>query len=380
MNFTIDRDIFLENLNIISRGLPVKSSMPILTGIKLEVTDNDLFMTSSNMYISIEVMISDKSLNVTEKGKTIIPGKFFIDIIRKVNSKTISLSLIENKILLIKVDRGEYKLNVMDIMDYPNINFVVLENPLILNAKTFKTIIKETCFATSISEKKPILTGVNFKLNENSLKCISTDSYRLSQKVITLEENSNDFNITIPNKSLEELSKVLDNYDDNISVYFSNNKILFKYNNVLFQTRLLDGSYPDTSKLIPSSFPIKLIFNKDELIEAVERVSLLSPRDKEKDREITYSIIKLNISKNKKIEITSNNNQIGEAKEELIALDIQCENGLKIAFSSKYLIDALRSFDTVEVAIELSSEVKPFILTNNLDNNLIQLILPVRMD
>lgn len=380
MIFTIDRDIFLENLNIISRGLPAKSSMPALTGIKLEVTESDIFMTSSNMDISVQVLISDKSLEIEESGKTVIPGKFFIDIIRKVNSKKIKLSLIENKYLLITVERGEYKLNVMDYTDYPNISFVTEENPLLLNASYIKSIIKETCFATSTSEKKPILTGVNLKLENNVLKCVSTDSYRLAQKIISINQDYNDFNITIPNKSLDELLKVIDNYDDEISIYFSNNKLLFRYNKVLFQTRLLEGNYPDTSKIIPQSFPIKIVLNKDELIEAVERVSLLSPRDKEKDREVSYSIIQLKILKNNIIEISSSNAQIGDAKEEIIVSSIECDNPITIGFSSKYLIEALRSFDTAEVSMNLLTDIKPFIIKSEISDNLIQVILPVRMN
>ncbi len=379
MNFTIDRDIFLENLNIISRGIPAKSSMPALTGIKLEVTDNDIFMTSYNMDIAIQVLINDKSLEIEETGKTIIPGKFFIDIIRKVNSKKINLSLIENKYLLINVERGEYKLNVMDYNDYPNVSFVTEENPLVINSNLLKSIIKETCFATSQSEKKPILTGVNFKYENNVLKCISTDSYRLSQKIVDLNQNYNEFNITIPNKSLDELLKVIDNYNDNVSVYFSNNRLLFRYNNILFQTRLLEGNYPDTSRLIPQNFPIKLVFNKDELIEAVERVSLLSPRDKEKDKELSYSIIQLNIGKNNTVEIVSSNAQVGDAKEEIIVSTIECENPLTIGFSSKYLIEALRSFESAEVIINMSSDIKPFVVKSELQQDLTQLILPVRM-
>ncbi|MGM9971630.1 MAG: DNA polymerase III subunit beta [Anaeroplasmataceae bacterium] len=379
MIFTIDRDIFLENLNIISRGIPAKSSMPALTGIKLEVTENDIFMTSSNMDISIQVLINDKSLEIQEPGKTIIPGKFFIDIIRKVNSKKITLSLIENKYLLINVERGEYKLNVMDYNDYPNISFVTEENPLTINSSIIKSIIKETCFATSQSEKKPILTGVNLNYENNILKCIATDSYRLSQKIVNINQNYNSFNVTIPNKSLDELLKVIDNYDDDINLYFSNNKLLFRYNKILFQTRLLEGNYPDTSRLIPQSFPIKIVFNKDELIEAVERVSLLSPRDKEKDKELSYSIIQLTIGKNNSIEIASSNAQIGDAKEEIIVSQIDCESPLTIGFSSKYLIEALRSFESVDISIFMSSDIKPFVVKNDLNDNLTQLILPVRM-
>ncbi len=379
MNLTIDREILLENLNVILRGLPAKSPMPILTGIKLEATDTDLYMTSSNTDISVEVLISDASLKIEAPGKTVVPGKFFIDIIRKINSKKVSLYLIDDKILVIKADRGEYKLHIMDVMDYPNIDFVCLENPLTLEAPLLKNIIKETVFATAASEKKPILTGVNFKLSEGKLIATSTDSFRLSQKIISIDDY-NDFNITIPNKSLDELLKALDQYEEQLNLYFSNNKLLVKYKNVLFQTRLLDGNYPDTSKLIPHSFPIVIKFNKDELVSAVERVSLLSPRDKEKDKEITYSIIKLSIKKDRIIEISTTNATIGDAKEEIIPTDIEATNPIVIGFSSRYLLEALKSFISTEISMNLSGEIRPFVLRGDSDANLTQLILPVRMD
>ena len=218
MNITIDREILLENLNVISRGLPAKSPMPILTGIKFEATDSDLYLTSSNTDISVEVLINDVSLEITEPGKTVVPGKFFIEIIRKINSKKVNLYLIDDKILVIRADRGEYKLHIMDYMDYPNVDFVCLENPLKLDAQILKKIIKETVFATAASEKKPILTGVNFKNEGGKLIATATDSFRLSQKIISIEDY-NDFNITIPNKSLDELLKAIDLYDDELSLY-----------------------------------------------------------------------------------------------------------------------------------------------------------------
>ena len=380
MNFTIDRDVLLENLNTISRGLPQKSPMPILTGIKMEVTSSDLYMTSSNIDLSVETLINDKSLEIKEKGKTVVPGKFFIEIIRKVNSKKITLTLVEDKILIIKADKAEYKLHVMDYVDYPNIDFVCLENPLVIEAPILKNVIKQTVFATSLSEKKPILTGVNFKLNGNTLTCIATDSYRLSQSKVELNNSYNDFNITIPNKSLDELVKTIDSFEDCLELYFSNNKLLFKFDNVLFQTRLLEGNYPDTSRLIPASFPIVLKFNKDELLDAVERVSLLSPRDKERDREITYSIIKLALKSDQSIEISTTNTQIGDAKEEIIPTGLVGTDSLLIGFSSRYLVEALRSFSSQEISLNFSGDVRPFVIHSEKEQKLTQLILPVRMD
>ena len=380
MNITIDREILLENLNTIQRGLPAKSPMPILTGIKMYATDTDLFMTSSNSDISVEVNINDSSLDISQPGQTVVPGRFFIDIIRKINSKKVNLYLSDDKILVIKADRGEYKLHIMDPVDYPKIDFVVLENPLSIQADVLKDVIKSTVFATSNSEKKPILTGVNFKKIEDKLIITATDSFRLSQKIIPIDENYKDFDITIPNKSLDELLKSLDQISDKINLYFGNNKLLVSFKNVSFQTRLLDGNYPDTSRLIPAEFPIVLKFNKDELMDAVERVSLLSPRDKEKDKEITYSIIKLSIKKDRIIEISTTNASVGDAKEELIPTSIETNTPITIGFSSRYLIESLRSFISTEISLNISGEIRPFIIRGDNDINLTQLILPVRMD
>ena len=379
MNITIDREILIENLNIISKGLPNKSPMPILTGIKLDATDTDLFLTSSNSDISVEVDINDSSLKIESSGSTVVPGRFFIDIIRKINSKYVNLFLSDDKILVIKADRGEFKLHIMDPLDYPKIDFVALENPLELHSDVLKEIVKTTVFATSTSEKKPILTGVNFNSNNNRIIVTATDSFRLAQKVVEIGEYK-DFNITIPAKSLDELSKAVDSYDGNINFYFSNNKLLAQYKNVMFQTRLLDGNYPETARLVNDTFNNIVKFNKDELIEAVERVSLLSPRDKDRKNEITYSIIKLNIKMDRTVEISTNYINIGDAREEIIPTYIEVTNPIMIGFSSRYLIEALRSFNSTEISLNLKGEIRPFVVKGEKDYNLTQLILPVRMD
>ena len=379
MNITIDREVLLENLNIISRGLPNKSPMPIITGIKFYATDVDLFMTSSNNDISVEVTVSDQSLNIVEAGSTVVPGRLFIDIIRKINSKKVNLFLSDDRILIIKADRGEYKLHIMDALEYPKIDFVPLENPLVLHSDIIKSLVKETVFATAQTEKKPILAGVNFSHNGGNLVVTATDSFRLSQKITSIAEYS-DFNLTIPNKSLDELVKALDNYDGDVSLYFTQNRLLVQFRNVCFQTRLLEGNYPDTSRLIPSTFPIVIKFNKDELVEAVERVSLLSPRDKERDKEITYSIIKLSIRKDRTVEISTNNTVYGDAREEVIPTYVDAENPITIGFSSRYLLEALKSFMSTEISLNLTGEIRPFVIRGEKDANLTQLILPVRMD
>ena len=337
MNLTIDRDVLIENLNTISRGLPTKTPNPLLMGIKLYVTESDLFMRSSNSDISVEVNINHPSLEIKETGEAVVPGRFFIDIIRKINSRKINLFLSEDNILFIKVDRGEYQLKVMNPVDYPKMDYVPQDNPLELDSDKLKEIIRTTSFAAAQSEKRPILTGVNFKNQNGKLVVSATDSFRLAEKIINIDEYP-EFNIIVPSKSLDELYKSIDNFDGKIKFYFSSNKLLAVFKNVCFQTRLLEGNFPNTSNLISSTYPFVLRFNKDELVNVVESVSLLSPRDKDRDREITYSIIKLTLNRDRIIEFSTQNQAIGGVNLQVIPTDVIANEPITIGFSSGFLL------------------------------------------
>lgn len=377
MTFSINRDTLLNSLLIMQKGLPNRTPLPILTSIRFQVREDHIVLTSSNTDIAIQLLIDDKDIAIKKSGEVAIPGKFLIDIIRKVTSQRIEFTLIEDRIIVIKADRSEFKLRLMDVTDYPEIDFLDgTTEPLVIDANMLKDIINETSFSASTSEKRPILTGVNFKYNDNELYVVATDSYRLSQKEVKLRSKADNFDIVIPSKSLDELSKILDSASNDVLVYVSPNKVLFKIDNILFQTRLLEGSYPNTSRIIPTEFPVVIPFNKEELLAAVERVSLLSPRDKDTN----YNIIKLKLNQNQTIEIHSTNSEVGDANEVILASGDITGSVINIAFSSRYLVDALKSFNSSEVIINFAGEVKPFVLKGNDDPNLLHLILPVRID
>lgn len=376
MIFSVDRDVLLNQLLIVQKGLPAKTPLPILYAVKFEVHEDYMLLTSSNTDVAIQVLIDDHSLNIKEPGKVAIPGKYLIEIMRKITSQKVEFALIEDKLIVIKADRSEFKLRLMDVEDYPEIDFLDLDDPIVLDSQLIKTIIKETNYATATSEKRPILTGVNFKYFDNHLYCVATDSYRLSQKNVKLRTHSKQFDIVIPNKSLDEMSKILDGFHDDVELFINPNKVLFKMNKILFQTRLLEGTYPDTMRIIPTEFPVVIPFNKEELLAAVERVSLLSPRD----RETNYNIIKMNLRADKVVEISSTNTEVGDANEEIIPSSDVTGPMIKIAFSSRYLVEALKSFSSSEVMIQFAGEVKPFVIKGNLDQDLLHLILPVRID
>jgi DNA polymerase-3 subunit beta len=237
-------------------------------------------------------------------------------------------------------------------------------------------MIRETNFATATNEKRPILTGVDFKFLEKKLFCVATDSYRLAQKELLFDSARDPFDLVLPNKSLEELQKILETITEPVELYINPNKVLFKLGSILFQTRLLEGSYPDTQRIIPQSFVVEIPFHKEQLLAAVDRVSLLSP----KDRETNYNIIKLNLREDKVVEISSTNSEIGDALEEIIPSGEVTGPRIKLAFSSKYLKEALKTFHSEEVIIKFAGEIKPFIITGKEDPTLLHLILPVRLD
>ena len=377
MIFSIDRDVLLNHLLIVQKGLPSKTPYPVLNAIKIEVEEDYILFTASNSDISIQVHLEDrKTLNVIQSGKVAVSGKYFIEIIKRVSSQRVEIALIEDKLISIKADRSDFKLHLFDYEDYPAIDFLDLDDPVLMDSKMLKEIIKETNFATATSEKRPILTGVNFKYKDNGLFCVATDSYRLAQKNIKLRTHSKFFDIVIPNKSLDDLTKIIDNYNNDIEVFVNPNKVLFKIDNILFQTRLLEGTYPDTERIIPTEFPVIIPFNKEELLGAVERVSLLSPKDSGNN----LNFIKLNLREDRVVEISSTSSEIGDAQEEIIPTGDVNGAYIKISFSSKYLIESLKSFNSQEVILSFAGEVRPFIIKGNLEQDLLHLILPVRVD
>ncbi|PKK95040.1 MAG: DNA polymerase III subunit beta [Tenericutes bacterium HGW-Tenericutes-5] len=374
MNFSIQTEILLNNLLISQKALSTKTPAPYLQGIKMEVYENELVLLTSNSDISIKLSIKDESLNVENTGEILIPGRVFVDFIRKLDKGIVEFSVIDNNVLKIHSHNTDLSLNLLTIDDYPEISFHLNDLPIKLDSKIMRAVIRQTTFAASSVENRPILTGVNIRVEDDKLIAIATDSFRLSQKKIDIQKNYENMNVVIPSKSLDELSKVLELDLDEILIHLNSKSIVFEYGNILFQSRLLEGNFPETSRLIPIDFPIILKFKLNDLAIAVERASLLSIKD-------SYnSIVKLTLKPNNEVEITSNSPEIGKVVEEINPLEKISTTPIKIAFSSKYFLDALKTFNSSEVYVKFTGEIRPFIIEGNDDPGLIQLILPVRTE
>ncbi|MFP4077536.1 MAG: DNA polymerase III subunit beta [Candidatus Izemoplasmataceae bacterium] len=374
MRFEINKDKLLYHLLIAQKALSNKTPNPALQGVKMDVEDSGLTIITSNSDISIKIAIEDAGLNVEEKGSALIPGKYFIEIIRKLDGQTVSFTKAEDNLLRIEADHSDITLNTLDLDDYPELSFKEKESFVKINVRTFKTLIRQTAFATSSIENRPILTGVHLTIDGDRLNGVATDSYRLSQKTIPLEDSYDKMNVIVPGRSLEELMRILEDNQSDVELHFDQSQVLVKYKNILFQTRLLEGNYPETSKLIPQEFPVQIKFNKEQLITSVERASLLSSRDGQN------AIVKLNMRQDDTVEISSNSPEIGRVLEEVYPVDEVVGSPIKIAFSSKYFLEALKVFNSSEVTVKFTGEIRPFVITGEYDDDMLQLILPVKTD
>ncbi|MDD2180827.1 MAG: DNA polymerase III subunit beta, partial [Bacilli bacterium] len=291
-------------------------------------------------------------------------------IIRKLPNETINIEeVLEDKINIF-TEKSSFYLNCNKIDDFPTLNLEENNEPIKVKQKVIKNLINQTIFATSLEESRPVLTGINFKIVGNQLKCTATDSYRLSSKTIEVDQNiANELNIIIPNKNIQELSKIINDEDDIIELHIFTNSIIFKFSNITFMSRLINGTYPNTSALIPNDFSLKLKVKKSDFYNSIDRASLLT-------NEYEKHTIKLELE-NKDVKISSNIPEIGKVEEKLI-VEKDSEQNLTISFSSKYMLEALKSMEEEYIEILFNGELKPIIIKNIDNDSLIQLILPIR--
>lgn len=369
MKFVVKKEILLESLNNTSKAISTKNLIPILTGIKFDLKEDGLYLYASDTDVSIRTYIpKDKLTSLDEVGSIVIGGKYIVEIIRKLPNTDISIEVIDGYKMIVSTDNTEFNLNGVNPNEFPNLDLDETKEPIVINTEVFKEIINQTVFATSPSETRPLLTGINFRISGSELEVLATDSYRLARKLVSIDhEIENDVNIVIPGKNLVELSKMLDDEDSSLEIHLFSNKVLFKYGNMVFLSRLLSGTYPTTSNIIPKDFNIELECLFDDLFNMIDRASLLTS-DREKNT------IKLSLNKNE-LMISSNSPEIGKVEEKIT---VESDKEINISFSSKFMLDAIKSFNKEKIIICMNNDSSPIVIKNSEDTSLVQLVLPIK--
>ena len=365
MNFKIKRLELLNALTKVSRAVSIKSPLPVLTGIKFDLKEDELILTGSDSDITIQTSIQDH-IDIIEPGSVVLSSKYILEIIKKIDSEDVHIFIVDGTLTRIEGANSRFDLNGTSYIDYPRIDLNKTGVNLQMKSIDLKEAIEQTSFATSEKETRPVLTGVNFKAKDHVLECIATDSYRLAKRILNIDSDIS-FNIIIPKKSLIEISRIIEK-DELIDLYVSDRKVLFVFDHVLIQTRLIDGTFPDTSRLIPDSFDYSMSIDSTSLLNSIDRASLLTNEQ--------TNIVKLTMNQDT-VTLSSFSQEIGSVEENLSRAFYKGEP-LKISFSARYLTDAIKSINGQKVRVLFTGEMKPFIIKDFEREDIIQLVLPVR--
>jgi DNA polymerase-3 subunit beta len=376
MKFTIQKDYLVQSVQDVMKAVSSRTTIPILTGIKLVASEEGVTLTGSDSDISIESFIPGEDdgkeiISLEKSGSIVLPARFFSEIVKKLPKETVQIEVENHFSTVIRSGKAEFNINGLDAEEYPHLPQIEEENIFKIPADLLKNMVRQTVFAVSTSETRPILTGVNWKVDGKRLTCIATDSHRLAlRKAIIESENDAQYNVVIPGKSLSEFSKILDDSNDLVDIVITENQVLFKTKHLLFFSRLLDGNYPDTSRLIPTESKTTVTLNVKEFLQSIDRASLLA-------REGRNNVVKLSTLSDNVVEISSNSPEIGKVIEEVQSTSIEGED-LKISFSAKYMLDALKALEGSEININFTGAMRPFVIRTMEDDSMLQLILPVR--
>lgn len=358
-----------KNLNdaitIVQKAVSGKTTLPILKGIHLELKNNRLYLVGTDLSLGIETSIDAE---VISEGSIVVSSKLLGEIIKKLPDSVVHLEVVDQQ-LIISALKSEFKLSGSDSTDFPTLPEKNGDLSFSMDKHVLKNMIRQTIFATSIDETRPILTGSLFEIENGQLSLVSIDGYRLALKSNTVQ-TPHFYRAVIPSKTLSEVMKILSINEEIEDVHLdcSDKHIFFEINQIKVASRLLEGEFIKYSQIIPKDHKSVVKLKTIELLDSIERASLLA-------REVKNSSIKMSIKDYQLI--ISSNVEIGSVREEM-KIDLEGPE-LEIGFNPKYLIDALKVIDSDMIIMEFSTSVSPCIVKPMDMDNYIYLVLPVRI-
>lgn len=375
MNFTVSKSKLYDALLNVSHAISSSNPLPALKGIRIIASAQpSLVLTGSDSDITIQMTLNndidpDLKLSVAEEGGVVIDAKYILDIVHKIDSDMINVEIIDGALTMFRGINAQFRINGIRAEDYPTVDLSRPASQITFDCETLSTAIEETVFAASDKDTKPVLKGVNFILADNQLRCVATDSYRLARKTIPFPSDVT-FNITVPSKSLTEVRSILLNSEKTVGIAVSDKKIQFFNDHMVLQSRLLDGGFPDTDRLIPSEFRYQLTISRSSLISVLDR-SMFIKND-------NMTINRLQCSE-EDIIFSNRSQEIGDFQQSLLSEGAKFEGDpLDISFSATYVMQAAKALKGDTIVIRFVGEMRPFVLTNPDDDTVIQLALPIR--
>ena len=372
MRFTIDKEQFLKGLSIAGRAVPSSANLPALLCFKLSLSSKGLEIVASNNDVSIWTVVPH-SVNEREiirnslPGQALINAKVLTEVIRKSGGEEISFEIIDDSIAKIEDGNSAYRLTCSDVEEYPEIDTESQGIPFTVPCSEVAALVEQTAFAASNKDARAALTAVNLKAENGKLIATATDSARLSRKSIDVDPSVR-FSTNIPAKNLSEIVRLFDDATD-VEITPSAEKIVFAFGQTIASSRLISEDYPVKGQIIPTNFNYFLRVNSAQLLNALERVSILTAASR-------ASVVALTMD-DEGVEVSANGDQVGSGNERLQMAEFNGDR-LQISFNSVYVAQAVRALGSEEVTMQFIGEMKPFVVRNPHDDSVVELITPMR--
>lgn len=368
MKLSFEKDSLLTGINIVQKAVPSKTTMPILECILIDASSNEIKLTGNDMELGIETKVEGMIL---ERGKIALDAKLFSDIIRKLSGQDsiITIESDERFNTVITCEKSVFKIQGKDGEEFSYIPHIERDHYICLSQFTLKEVIRQTLFSTSPNDSNKMMTGELFEVNGNELKVASLDGHRMSIRKIILKDHYNDIKVIVPGKTLSEISKILNgDAESEVLVFFSTNHIMFEFNETVVVSRLLEGEYFKISQMLSSDYDTKIVVNKREFLDAIERASILIRENDKKPIIINITDESMQLKLNSAfgtMDAELNINKLGK--------------DLMIGFNPKFLIDAVRIIDDEDITLYMMNPKSPCFIKDE-GESYIYLILPVNFN
>ena len=369
MIFSMNSQDLLEGLNTVTRALSARHAKQILEGILISAEGNRVQMTCSDGSLVIECT---NDASIQEEGQTVLPGKLFTELIRKMPNGMVSVSVPDNRTATIRCMKNRSNLAVMNADEYPEITALQTGSAVKIPQSKLRDMISHVVFAIATDESRQILTGSLLEVSRTEARLVALDGFRLAmQKVFQpfeLPEGVDVVKAIIPGKVLNELSRILPDDDAFCTMLFDKNRMQCNFGNIRLCCGLLSGEYIDYRRILPSDFKTQARANRIAVQDAIDRASLMA-------REGKNNLIKMSF-RDGVLKITSNA-ELGDVEEEMDA----SLNGdpIDIAFNARYITDVIRNVDEDFLCMKFNTNVSPCVVVPESGDEFIYLILPVRV-
>jgi len=362
MKLKIKKENLLSGIQVVQGIITTKSALPILSNILLEVNQNKLRLTATDLDIGINCAID---VDASEVGSITLPAKRFCDIIKELPDEEINITVKKNNLAIIETTNCQFKIMGLSAEEFPKLPEFKDREVITIDQVVLKEMISKTSFAVSFDETRYILNGILFKIKDDSLTFVATDGRRLAliEKKMATSINKT-IDIIVPIKTIQELNRNLKE-EGRLSLILGANQALFELDNIMIISRLIEGEFPDYKQVIPPVSAQKIKIDRQAFLLAIKRAALLATPD--------YQAVKLELFKNKLI-VSKTTPDVGESREEVDAEYAGKE--LVIGFNPNYLIDVLKIVGDETVEMEVTDTEKPGVLRLE---GYVYIVLPMRL-